>query len=138
MAAVGMIAQAEGGKQGGDRRSDSFKSDIVTLEKDTPERGNSVSYTMRRLAKSAPAIHEKVIAGELSPNQAAIEAEALIGIAAERAKERQVRKPSDFVGEPVHTQSSGGRAADEVGAQLGVSDRTVSDLLTVKEGGTNS
>ena len=63
--------------------------------------------------------------------QLANEADALIGIASERAKERQIRKPSDFVKEPVPELN--GQARDEVGDQLGLSGRTVSDLLTVKE-----
>ncbi len=61
------------------------------------------------------------------------EAEALIGIASERAKERQIRKPIDSVREPVPQVNSNGRAANEVGASLGVSGRTASDMLTVKE-----
>lgn len=64
--------------------------------------------------------------------QLANEAEALIGIASERAKERQGER-TDIV-EPVPPSTNGtGKARDEVGEQLGVSGRTVSDLLTVKE-----
>lgn len=65
--------------------------------------------------------------------QLANEADALIGIASERAKERQVRKPIDSVSQPVYQQNGHGKATEEVGKQLGVSHQTVSDMLTVKE-----
>lgn len=65
--------------------------------------------------------------------QLANEAAALMGIAQERAKERQGARTDliDIV-EPV-PPSSNGKARDEVGEQLGVSGRTVSDLLFVKK-----
>lgn len=62
--------------------------------------------------------------------QLANEAEALIVIAGERAKDRQGARTD--ISKPVYT-SSNGRATEEVGKQLGVSHQTVSDLLTVKE-----
>lgn len=65
--------------------------------------------------------------------QMANEAEALIGIASERAKERQIRKPADFVTELVPQQNGHSEARNEVGEQLGISGRTVSDMLTVRE-----
>jgi hypothetical protein len=77
MQAVGMIAQAEGGKQGNPTGANQWSgnsNNITVSTGDTPDRGTSVSYTMRRLAKTAPEIHERVVAGELSPNAAAIEA----------------------------------------------------------------
>lgn len=36
--------------------------------------GNSIEYTLRRLRKDHPELHEKVLANEMSPNKAAIEA----------------------------------------------------------------
>lgn len=44
--------------------------DIITTQK----RGTDKAYTLRRLAKDAPALFEKVKSGELSANQAAIKA----------------------------------------------------------------
>ncbi len=64
------------------------------------------------------------------------EAEALIGIAGERAKERQQfhggTAPGKTLVELVPQVNSNGKARDEVGALLGVSGRTVGDMLTVK------
>lgn len=74
--------------------------------------------------------------------QLANEAQALIGIANERAKERQANsneyrngnvKENVPVVEPVPPPIGDGKARDEVGEQLGISGRTVSDMLTVKE-----
>jgi ParB-like chromosome segregation protein Spo0J len=59
------------------------------------------------------------------------EADALMAIASERAKERQGERTD--LRELVPEGSEMGRARDEVGALLGVSGRTVSDMLTVKE-----
>ena len=36
--------------------------------------GNSAAFALRRLRKDAPALHQKVLSGELSPHAAAIEA----------------------------------------------------------------
>jgi hypothetical protein len=68
MEAVDALAQIEAMAPGGDRRSDSFKVGITNLEK------NDTGYAMRRLAKDTPELHAQVLAGELSPNAAAIEA----------------------------------------------------------------
>jgi hypothetical protein len=59
---------------GGDRRSESFKSDNVTLESTANERGNERSYALRKLSKSRPDLHAQVIAGDLSPHAAMVEA----------------------------------------------------------------
>lgn len=49
--------------------------DNVTSTPDPkPERGNAALYTVRRLKRDRPDLAERVIAGELSPNAAAIEA----------------------------------------------------------------
>lgn len=63
--------------------------------------------------------------------QLASEAEALISIAAERA---EVRMLAGRKFDPVELVPQGinGKARDEVGSQLNVSGRTVSDMLTVK------
>ena len=71
MEAVDMLAKVSAGKQGGDRKSDNIK--LYNVQVDSPT-GNSTAATMRRLAKDAPALHAKVIAGELTAHAAAIEA----------------------------------------------------------------
>ena len=40
----------------------------------TPERGTSLSYTLRRLKQDHPELYQRVVAGELSANAAAREA----------------------------------------------------------------
>ena len=74
--AVDLIEQTSATrKRGGDRRSEKFKSfkqDNVTFEK--LPRGNSVKYSLRRLRETRADLHQKVLAGELSVNQAMIAA----------------------------------------------------------------
>ncbi len=52
------------------------RNDLVDIIHEVHERpaGTSAAAAMRRLAKDVPAIHAQVIAGELSPNAAAIKA----------------------------------------------------------------
>jgi hypothetical protein len=50
-------------------------SDNVTIcSSNEPERGNSRQYALRKLRRDAPAIHARVLAGELSPHKGMIEA----------------------------------------------------------------
>jgi hypothetical protein len=49
---------------------DNTKSDVNTLRPS----GNSNAYALRRLRNHAPAIHERVLAGELTPHAGMIEA----------------------------------------------------------------
>lgn len=70
--------------------------------------------------------------------QLANEAAALIEIESERARQRQVRKPASeainsFVPQPVAEQKLNGESRTLVGAQLGISGFTVTDMLAVKE-----
>lgn len=58
--------------RGGDRRSVEFKRDNVTVDK--YDRGNSLTYALRRLRKEAPELLEKVFKNEISANAAMIEA----------------------------------------------------------------
>jgi hypothetical protein len=69
MEAVDMLAKVSVGRQG-------ERTDLVDNINDVAGRpaGTSAGYTMRRLAKDAPELHAQVIAGSLTPNQAAIEA----------------------------------------------------------------
>jgi hypothetical protein len=62
-------AMEPGRLDGGDRRSEQFQSDNVTLK-----RGNSALYTLKRLKRDRPDLFEDVLNGELSANAAAIEA----------------------------------------------------------------
>jgi hypothetical protein len=59
------------GDKGGDRRSQDFKDHNIIFEK-AAEQGTSVGYAHRRLAKAAPALHQRVLAGELSPHAAMV------------------------------------------------------------------
>ena len=61
-------------RRGGDRRSKSFKRDIVTVETSNKPRGNSLVYALRRLRETRSDLHQKVLDKELSVNQAMIEA----------------------------------------------------------------
>ncbi len=46
----------------------------LTRESDAPDRGNSRAYTLNRLRRETPELFERVVAGKLSANAAAIEA----------------------------------------------------------------
>jgi hypothetical protein len=80
-----LLREASTGKHGGDRKSEDFKSDNITLE--TPARGkkttsngpslepgNSRDYILARLKRDHPELAERVVDGDLSANAAAIEA----------------------------------------------------------------
>jgi hypothetical protein len=67
-----LAGQTQTPKRGGDRRSNKFKSNNVTLEKHT--RGNSAVYSLRRLREARPDLHKRVLEKEISINQAMIEA----------------------------------------------------------------
>jgi hypothetical protein len=69
MEALDALAKMSAGKQG-------ERNDLVDIVHEVSERpsGNSAAAAMRRLAKDVPALHAQVIAGELSPHAAAIEA----------------------------------------------------------------
>ena len=64
------LLNPEAAGHGGDRRPE--QGDNVTLK--NGDRGNSESYTVRRLKRDRPELAEKVIEGEMSANAAAIEA----------------------------------------------------------------
>lgn len=79
MEAVSMISTEVGGNKGAPiGNSNATKTNVsntnICLGEDKPTRGDTTDYTVRRLSKQRPDIHAKVIAGELSPNAAAIEA----------------------------------------------------------------
>lgn len=67
-----LAGQTQTLKRGGDRRSDRFKSNNVTIERS--ERGNSAVYSLRRLRNVRPDLHNRVLLKELSINRAMIEA----------------------------------------------------------------
>jgi hypothetical protein len=58
---------------GGDRQSES-KSISDNITNGPVDRGTSKAYTVSRLKRDRPDLFEKVVAGELSANKAAIEA----------------------------------------------------------------
>ena len=58
---------------GGDRQSES-KSITDIVSNGLVDHGNSKAYTVSRLKRDRPDLFEKVVAGELSANKAAIEA----------------------------------------------------------------
>lgn len=59
-------------KQGGDRKSKNFKDDNVNFEK--ASKGNSLEYALNRLRRHRPDLHGQIIKGEMSVNQAMIQA----------------------------------------------------------------
>lgn len=56
---------------GGDRRSEEFKGNNVPVER---PQGNTAAKALRRLRAQKPDLHARVLAGELSPHAAMIEA----------------------------------------------------------------
>lgn len=57
---------------GGDRKSEVFKVDIINFEK--AKKGTSVEYSLKRLRKQRPDLHQSVLAGKISVHQAMIKA----------------------------------------------------------------
>lgn len=83
MEAVSLISTEVGGSKGGSNNPDGNNQhskpvvnvSITNIDHgDKPTRGDTTDYTVRRIAKQRPDIHAKMLAGELSPNAAAIEA----------------------------------------------------------------
>ncbi len=71
--ALALFREAMVDGPGGDKKSeDRIISDNIT--NDLIERGTSKSYTVSRLKRDRPDLFERVVAGELSANRAAIEA----------------------------------------------------------------
>lgn len=71
-------------KHGGDRKSEDYQVDNVNLK---TKGGNDTEYTLRRLARDCPEMLDKIEAGELSVNAAAIQA----GIRKKPTPEEQCR-----------------------------------------------
>jgi hypothetical protein len=59
-------------KHGGSRKVSKVKNDNIILEK--TKLGTSRAYALSKLHKSKPDLHAKVLAGELTPNEAMIKA----------------------------------------------------------------
>ena len=57
---------------GGNRKSANFKIDKINFER--AKKGTSVEYSLKRLRKQRPDLHQQVIQGKISANQAMIEA----------------------------------------------------------------
>lgn len=55
-------------------KEDGNTDNISNSKPRNEKHGTSLDYTLRRLRKEAPGLHAKVIAGEISPNSAAVEA----------------------------------------------------------------
>lgn len=68
--ALRMFRQATVAPKGVNRSKD---GDNITIPPD-PERGTSKSYTLSRLHRDRPDLYERVVAGELTANSAALEA----------------------------------------------------------------
>ena len=62
------------GDHGGNRRSEEVKIKPNNVRLDSPTHGNSKAYTLSRLKKHHRELFDRVCAGELSANAAAIEA----------------------------------------------------------------
>jgi len=58
-------------KHGGDRRSEEYQGDNVTLKRD---RGNDPDYAIRRLKRDNPDLAQRVLKGEISAHAAAVQA----------------------------------------------------------------
>lgn len=73
--AVDLLASVTG-DQGNPTGNNQYSGNHNNVMVSSPgaKQGNSAAYTLRRLSKDFPAIHDRVLAGELSPHRAAIEA----------------------------------------------------------------
>lgn len=71
--ALALIEEETQRPHGGDRRSEDFKFNNGKLETSPPV-GNTEQYALRRLRKDRPDLHARVLAGEVSPNGAMVEA----------------------------------------------------------------
>jgi hypothetical protein len=78
--AYDMLVRMGAGEGGGDNNPygrNGKPNDLITVDivnSDSRPTGNSAAAALRRLAKDTPELHAQVLAGELSPNAAAIEA----------------------------------------------------------------
>lgn len=72
--ALDLLDQATVARPGGDRKSEEarIKDDNVNL--DRVAKGNARQYALRRLRKSAPEVHARVLAGEISAHAGMVEA----------------------------------------------------------------
>jgi hypothetical protein len=70
--ALALIEQETQRPHGGDRKSAAIKANNVNLDP-VPE-GNSEQYALRKLRKDRPDLHARVLANELSPHGAMVEA----------------------------------------------------------------
>lgn len=74
------LTRKPGGQEGNTNNrfsqdDDTNNDNVMIRSPDTKaSQGNSIEYTLRRLRKDHPELHEKVLANEMSPNAAAIEA----------------------------------------------------------------
>jgi len=62
---------------GGDKRSGEYKSNhhnIMDDQCNSTQQGTSAAYALRKLRTDAPELHERVIAGDLTPHAAMLEA----------------------------------------------------------------
>lgn len=73
---VDLLDEAMRQKAGGDRQSEKAKSIVYNINNAFEDRpsGTSKDYTLRRLRKHHPDLHARVLAGELAPHKAAMEA----------------------------------------------------------------
>jgi hypothetical protein len=73
IAAIDLIEQVKTKRfHGGDRRSQDFKRNNVTVE--ISKRGNAKEYSLKRLRKERPELHQAILDGKLTVNQAMIKA----------------------------------------------------------------
>lgn len=70
-AALDALDRATKGRQG--ERTDLFNN-VKEVDDPDPPMGNTAAYALRKLRADAPELHEQVIAGELSPHAAMVQA----------------------------------------------------------------
>jgi hypothetical protein len=73
---VDLIDQEVKGKQGNPTGANQYQGgkDYIVILSDDAAKGTSRSYALRRLRKDRPDLHKKVIASEMSPHAAMVEA----------------------------------------------------------------
>lgn len=69
--ALQLIEQAAKGSRGGDRRSEAFKVGNTNLESTAK---NTAGYAVSRLEREYPDLHAQVLAKQISPHAAAVQA----------------------------------------------------------------
>lgn len=65
-----LIDRVVQGKDGGDKKSEQYKTTVDNIHSDTRPTGTTRQRALRKLRKDSPTLHAEVLAGKLSPHAA--------------------------------------------------------------------